>query len=109
MSVEDWRRLQPAAKPTLKELLLALTSMADLNWPARGKLRRRVPADVHRSLMDLLRYECRVRVAPGEAARGGRAGRGDGARVPGLGAADARPKDRLIEDALIAATGGCTG
>jgi antitoxin Phd len=37
----DWRRLQHAAKPTLKELLLANDARGELNVPARGGKRRR--------------------------------------------------------------------
>jgi antitoxin Phd len=37
----DWRRLQRAAKPTLKELLLADEGRGDLHLPARGGMRRR--------------------------------------------------------------------
>ena len=37
----DWRRLQHAAKPTLKELLLVNDARGELNVPARGGKRRR--------------------------------------------------------------------
>jgi len=37
----DWRRLQRAAKPTLKELLLTDDARGELNIPARGGRRRR--------------------------------------------------------------------
>jgi antitoxin Phd len=37
----DWRQLQRAAKPTLKELLLTNDARGALNIPARGGLRRR--------------------------------------------------------------------
>ena len=37
----DWRRLQHAAKPTLKELLLTDDARGELNIPARGGRRRR--------------------------------------------------------------------
>ncbi len=40
---EDWRRLQQAARPTLKELLLADEPRADLPLPTRGGRRRRPP------------------------------------------------------------------
>ncbi|GLT01038.1 hypothetical protein GCM10007897_24290 [Sphingobium jiangsuense] len=40
----EWRRLQHAAKPTLKELLLADTARVDLPLPPRGRMRRRSPA-----------------------------------------------------------------
>lgn len=39
--VEEWRRLKQAAKPTLKELLLAPTPRGDIPVPKRGRLRRR--------------------------------------------------------------------
>ena len=39
--VEDWRRLQRSARPTLKELLLADKPRTELQLPARG--RRRTP------------------------------------------------------------------
>ena len=41
--VAEWRRLQGAARPTLKELLLAPAPRAELELPVRGRLRRRVP------------------------------------------------------------------
>lgn len=41
--VEEWRRLQKAARPTLKELLLA-EARAEIPIPRRGRLRRRAPA-----------------------------------------------------------------
>jgi toxin FitB len=40
--VADWRRLQRAAKPTLKALLLTNDARGELNVPARGGMRRRV-------------------------------------------------------------------
>jgi prevent-host-death family protein len=40
---EQWRRLSDAAKPTLKDLLLADKPRGDLNIPPRGRLRRRPP------------------------------------------------------------------
>ena len=43
--VGDWRRLQQAARPTLKELLLAPHPRGELELPARGRLRRRVPGN----------------------------------------------------------------
>ena len=39
--VEEWRRLQAAARPSLKELLLSDGARADLEIPARGHARRR--------------------------------------------------------------------
>jgi antitoxin Phd len=41
--VEDWRRLQRSARPTLKDLLLADAPRAELPLPTRGKRRRRAP------------------------------------------------------------------
>ena len=38
----DWRRLQQAARPALKELLLAGDAKDDLVLPSRGQRRRRV-------------------------------------------------------------------
>ncbi|MFT3968174.1 MAG: type II toxin-antitoxin system Phd/YefM family antitoxin [Sphingobium sp.] len=40
----EWRRLQHAAKPTLKELLLTDAARIDLPLPPRGRMRRRSPA-----------------------------------------------------------------
>ena len=37
----DWRRLQSAARPTLKALLLTNEARGELNIPARGERRRR--------------------------------------------------------------------
>lgn len=39
--VEEWRRLQAAARPSLKELLLAPEARTDRLVPARGQARRR--------------------------------------------------------------------
>lgn len=39
--VQEWQRLQAAARPTLKQLLLASHARADLAIPARGKALRR--------------------------------------------------------------------
>ena len=41
--VDEWRRLQAAARPSLKQLLLADQGRAELVLPARGKARRRAP------------------------------------------------------------------
>jgi antitoxin Phd len=41
----DWQRLKRAAKPTLKELLLADDARAELNVPPRGARRRRKVRD----------------------------------------------------------------
>jgi prevent-host-death family protein len=40
--IDQWRRLQ-AARPTLKELLLAPEARADIPVPPRGQRRRRAP------------------------------------------------------------------
>lgn len=42
--IEEWRRLQSAARPTLKELLLAEAPRAAIPVPPRGRLHRRVPS-----------------------------------------------------------------
>ena len=39
--MDDWRRLQRSARPTLKALLLADEPRAELQVPARGRRRRR--------------------------------------------------------------------
>ncbi|MFG6443096.1 type II toxin-antitoxin system Phd/YefM family antitoxin [Roseateles sp. LKC17W] len=39
--VEEWRRLQSAARPSLKQLLLSDAARADFEVPARGKATRR--------------------------------------------------------------------
>ena len=39
--VDEWRRLQHAARPSLKQLLLTDEARADLVLPARGGTRRR--------------------------------------------------------------------
>jgi antitoxin Phd len=41
--MDDWRRLAQAARPSLKELLLAAEPRADLIAPPRGRRRRRPP------------------------------------------------------------------
>ena len=41
--IEQWRRLQQAARPTLKELLLADAPSLDIEVPPRGQLGRRAP------------------------------------------------------------------
>jgi antitoxin Phd len=43
MPVDDWRRLQHAAGPTLKELLLAETPRVEMPLVRRGRKRRRSP------------------------------------------------------------------
>jgi antitoxin Phd len=46
VEIDEWRRLQERARPTLKELLLAPEPRfeAGLPYPRRGRLRRRKPA-----------------------------------------------------------------
>lgn len=39
--VDEWRRLQKSARPTLKELLLTDDARGDIPVPPRGGLRRR--------------------------------------------------------------------
>jgi antitoxin Phd len=39
--VQEWRRLQSAARPSLKQLLLADLARAELILPARGQAKRR--------------------------------------------------------------------
>jgi antitoxin Phd len=41
--IEDWRRLQQAARPTLKDLLLANAPRGDIPVPPRGRSHRRAP------------------------------------------------------------------
>lgn len=41
MPIEQWRRLQAAARPSLKELLLAPDARTDSLVPPRGRARRR--------------------------------------------------------------------
>jgi prevent-host-death family protein len=41
--IEQWQRLQHAARPTLKALLLAETSRGDIPVPPRGRSHRRSP------------------------------------------------------------------
>jgi hypothetical protein len=42
--VDDWQRSQRAARPSLKELLLAEVPRFDIPPPQRGRRRRRAPA-----------------------------------------------------------------
>jgi len=44
--VKDWRRLERAAKPGLKELLLADVGRGELSVPQRGGSRRRAPSNL---------------------------------------------------------------
>ena len=43
VSAQEWRRLQAAAQPGLKALLLSDAGRTDLPVPRRGRLRRRAP------------------------------------------------------------------
>ncbi|MDF2095322.1 type II toxin-antitoxin system Phd/YefM family antitoxin [Aquibaculum arenosum] len=43
--MQDWERLQRAARPSLKELLLSGEVRAELELPGRGRLRRREPRE----------------------------------------------------------------
>ena len=43
LPVEEWRRLQRSARPSLKELLLADEARAEIPLPRRGGRRRRAP------------------------------------------------------------------
>ncbi len=44
--VDEWRRLQAAARPSLKQLLLSSEGRVGLVLPTRGRARRRKPAMV---------------------------------------------------------------
>lgn len=46
MPAAEWRRLQDAARRTLKELLLADDARGELNIPSRGGKRRRKVRDL---------------------------------------------------------------
>lgn len=41
--IDEWRRLNAAVRPTLKELLLMESGRCDLPLPQRGAARRRAP------------------------------------------------------------------
>lgn len=43
VSAEEWRRLQAAARPSLKELLMSNQARTETLVPARGSVRRRTP------------------------------------------------------------------
>jgi antitoxin Phd len=43
VSIDEWRRLNGSAKPSLKDLLLADQPRFDMPLPRRGKLRSRKP------------------------------------------------------------------
>lgn len=42
--VDEWRRLQTAARPSLKQLLLSDQGRGEMILPVRGRARCRVPA-----------------------------------------------------------------
>jgi antitoxin Phd len=44
--IEQWRRLQKAARPSLKDLLLGAAPRFEEIVPQRGRLRRRQPVDL---------------------------------------------------------------
>lgn len=44
VSADEWRRLQAAARPSLKELLMSNHARTETLVPARGSARRRAPA-----------------------------------------------------------------
>ena len=44
--MHEWRRLQAAARPSLKQLLLTDTARTDMLVPQRCKARRRKPIDL---------------------------------------------------------------
>jgi prevent-host-death family protein len=46
IAVDEWRRLNAAARPSLKQLLLSDQGRAEIVLPSRGRARRRVPAPV---------------------------------------------------------------
>ena len=46
--LKDWQMLKRAAKPTLKDLLLADGARGELNVPERGRQRRRAPPKLAR-------------------------------------------------------------
>jgi antitoxin Phd len=41
VDISEWRRLRDAARPSLKDLLLAPTARGDLEIPKRGSAKRR--------------------------------------------------------------------
>ena len=41
--IAEWKRLRDAARPSLKELLLSASALANLALPARGSAKRRTP------------------------------------------------------------------
>ncbi|MEZ5614399.1 MAG: type II toxin-antitoxin system Phd/YefM family antitoxin [Rhodocyclaceae bacterium] len=43
VSADEWRRLQAAARPSLKELLMSNQARTETLVPSRGRARRRTP------------------------------------------------------------------
>lgn len=43
LPVEEWRRLQSSARPSLKQLLLSDAARTEMIVPERGKAKRRTP------------------------------------------------------------------
>lgn len=43
LEIEEWRRLQASAKPSLKDVLLSDEARADVPIPPRSRWRRRLP------------------------------------------------------------------
>lgn len=43
LPVQEWRRLQSSARPSLKQLLLSDTARTEIILPERGKAKRRTP------------------------------------------------------------------
>jgi antitoxin Phd len=48
MPIDQWRRMEQAARPTLKDLLLAESPRAEIPVPPRRGRRRRMPDTSHR-------------------------------------------------------------
>ena len=46
VSMEEWRRMQAAARPSLKALLLSDNARFELDIPPRGRLMSRKPVDL---------------------------------------------------------------
>ncbi|NBW58374.1 type II toxin-antitoxin system Phd/YefM family antitoxin [bacterium] len=46
ISIEEWRQLQHAARPSLKSLLLSDCQTEELEIPQRGRSKRRNPPDL---------------------------------------------------------------
>lgn len=46
VSIADWHRMQAAARPSLKDLLLTDQARADFQVPPRGRGKRRQPTEI---------------------------------------------------------------